>query len=64
HSIAGILATIGTGIDQQIIVIDEAQQKEALNIKQKLKRAFAIIHYSINETSQYSPTNNDRSTTT
>lgn len=42
-SIAGILATIGTGIDQQIIILDEARQKVSLSIKQKLKRAFAII---------------------
>jgi preprotein translocase subunit SecD len=41
-SIAGILATIGTGIDSQIIIIDEAKSK-LLNIKQRLKRAFAII---------------------
>jgi len=42
-SIAGILATIGTGIDQQIIILDEAKQKVVLSLKQKLKRAFAII---------------------
>ena len=42
-SIAGILATIGTGIDQQIIILDEAKQKTYLSLKQKLKRAFAII---------------------
>lgn len=42
-SIAGILATIGTGIDQQIIILDEAKQKTVLSIKQKLKRAFTII---------------------
>lgn len=42
-SIAGILATIGTGIDQQIIILDEARQKTSLSIKQKLKRAFSII---------------------
>jgi preprotein translocase subunit SecD len=42
-SIAGILATIGTGIDQQIIILDEARQNLFLNIKQRLKRAFAII---------------------
>ena len=41
-SIAGILATIGTGIDQQIIILDEARQT-TLNLKQRLKRAFAII---------------------
>ena len=42
-SIAGILATIGTGIDQQIIILDEAKQKTAMSLKQRLKRAFAII---------------------
>lgn len=41
-SIAGILATVGTGIDQQIIILDEAKET-SLNIKQRLKRAFAII---------------------
>ncbi|MEK6898286.1 MAG: PDZ domain-containing protein [Nanoarchaeota archaeon] len=41
-SIAGILATIGTGIDQQIIILDEAVEG-TLSIRQKLKRAFAII---------------------
>ena len=42
-SIAGILATIGTGIDQQIIILDEAKEKAILSLKQKLKRAFSII---------------------
>ena len=42
-SIAGILATIGTGIDQQIIILDESRQKVVLSMKQKLKRAFSII---------------------
>jgi len=42
-SIAGILATIGTGIDDLIVVLDEAKQGIALNIKQRMKRAFAII---------------------
>ena len=42
-SIAGILATIGTGIDQQIIILDEARQSKFLSIKQRLKRAFSII---------------------
>lgn len=42
-SIAGILATIGTGIDQQIIIMDEAKEEKSVNIKQRLKRAFAII---------------------
>ena len=42
-SIAGILATIGTGIDSQIIILDEAKQNTLISIKQRLKRAFAII---------------------
>ena len=42
-SIAGILATIGTGIDSQIIVIDESKQNTSLSVKQRLKRAFGII---------------------
>lgn len=42
-SIAGILATIGIGIDQQIIILDEAKQSKFLSIKQRMKRAFAII---------------------
>jgi len=42
-SIAGILATIGTGIDQQIIVLDEAKYSMFLSIKQRMKRAFSII---------------------
>lgn len=42
-SIAGILATIGTGIDQQIIILDETKQSKFLSIKQRLKRAFTII---------------------
>lgn len=42
-SIAGILATVGTGLDQQIIILDESQEKISLSLKQKMKRAFAII---------------------
>jgi preprotein translocase subunit SecD len=42
-SIAGILATIGTGVDDQIIILDETRQEISLSIKQKLKRAFSII---------------------
>ncbi|GAI96979.1 unnamed protein product, partial [marine sediment metagenome] len=42
-SIAGILATIGTGIDQQIIILDEARQGTFLSLKQRMKRAFSII---------------------
>jgi len=42
-SIAGILATMGTGIDQQIIILDESKNGKELNLKQRLKRAFTII---------------------
>lgn len=42
-SIAGILATIGTGIDDLIIVVDESKGGRFLSLKQRLKRAFAII---------------------
>ena len=42
-SIAGIIATLGTGLDQQIIILDEARQVTFLSIKQKIKRAFSII---------------------
>jgi preprotein translocase subunit SecD len=41
-SIAGILATIGTGIDSQIILLDESRNT-GMNLKQRLKRAFSII---------------------
>ncbi len=42
-SIAGILATIGTGFDDQIIILDESRREKYLSLKQRLKRAFAII---------------------
>lgn len=42
-SIAGILATIGTGVDQQIIILDEAGRSRQLSIKERIKRASTII---------------------
>lgn len=43
-SIAGILAAIGTGVDDQIVLLDETKHKEqSLNVKQKIKMAFGII---------------------
>ena len=43
-SIAGILAAIGTGVDDQIVVLDEAKNKESsVSIKERIKRAFIII---------------------
>jgi len=42
-SIAGILTTIGTGIDSQIVMLDESRFSQFSSLKQKLKRAFAIV---------------------
>ena len=43
-AMAGILAAIGTGVDDQIVIIDEAVRGEKYsNWKQRLKRAFFII---------------------
>ena len=45
-AIAGILAAIGTGVDDQIVIADEVLSKEAelsYKWKQKIKRAFFII---------------------
>ena len=43
--IAGIIAAVGTGIDDQVIVVDESLGKSSqyLNWKDKIKRAFSII---------------------
>src|SRR3989344_8395778 len=45
-AIVGIIAAVGTGVDDQIIITDEAlySKKEiSLNWKQRIKRAFSII---------------------
>jgi preprotein translocase subunit SecD len=42
-SIAGILATIGTGVDQQIVILDEAKSGASLNVKERMKRALFIV---------------------
>lgn len=44
-SIAGIIAAIGTGVDDQIVITDEVIRKESesLNWKEKLKRAFGVV---------------------
>ena len=42
-SIAGILATIGTGVDQQIVILDEARKGIQLSLKERMKRALFII---------------------
>ncbi|MEK6892756.1 MAG: hypothetical protein AABX07_00995 [Nanoarchaeota archaeon] len=43
-SIAGILATIGTGVDSQIVILDEAEKKSStMSLKDKIKIAIFII---------------------
>ncbi len=45
-AIAGILVTIGTGVDAQIVITDETlkgKNSSVYNWKEKVKRAFAII---------------------
>jgi len=42
-AIAGILATIGTGVDQQIIILDEARKGVQLSLREKMKKALFIV---------------------
>ncbi|QQG38479.1 MAG: hypothetical protein HYS32_02625 [Candidatus Woesearchaeota archaeon] len=45
-SIAGIVAAVGTGVDDQIVIIDEikrGEQQQIFDWKQRIKRAFFII---------------------
>ncbi|MEK6835629.1 MAG: hypothetical protein AABX55_01255 [Nanoarchaeota archaeon] len=46
-AIAGIIAAVGTGVDDQIVIADEIisskKRKEVLSLKQQIKRAFFII---------------------
>jgi len=42
-AIAGIIAAIGTGVDSQVIILDESQMSESLSMKQRIKRALFII---------------------
>ncbi len=44
-SIAGIIAAVGTGVDDQVVITDEALRKsnQYLNWKEKIKRAFGIV---------------------
>ncbi|UCD20842.1 MAG: hypothetical protein JSW08_03675 [archaeon] len=41
-SIAGIIAAIGTGVDDQIVMLDESKSRQ-YSIKERIKRAFFII---------------------
>ena len=46
-AIAGIIAVIGTGVDQQIVVLDESRSSKNLSLKQisgPLIKFFLILH--------------------
>jgi preprotein translocase subunit SecD len=42
-SIAGLIAGMGTGVNDQIVIIDESVSNEHLSMKERIKRAFFII---------------------
>ncbi len=42
-SIAGIIAGIGTGVNDQIIIIDESVSNKTMSVKERIKRALFII---------------------
>jgi preprotein translocase subunit SecD len=42
-AIAGIIAAIGTGVDSQIIILDESQMSENISLIQRIKNALFII---------------------
>jgi preprotein translocase subunit SecD len=42
-SIAGIIAAIGTGVDDQVVMIDESESSKVYGLKERIKRAFFII---------------------
>ena len=42
-SIAGIIAAVGTGVDDQIVIKDEAEKERITDWTEKLKRAFFVI---------------------
>lgn len=45
-SIAGILATIGTGVDSQIVILDEARKSISVSAIERMKRALFIVFSS------------------
>lgn len=42
-AIAGIIAAIGTGVDSQIIILDESQLSKGTSLRERIKRALFII---------------------
>lgn len=45
-SIAGIIAAVGTGVDDQIIITDESDRDQMLDWAERLKKAFFVIFTS------------------
>jgi len=45
-SIAGIIATIGTGVDSQIVILDESRRQKSDSLKERISRALFIIFTS------------------
>lgn len=45
-AIAGIIAAVGTGVDDQIIITDESDRKTVKDWKQRMKTAFFVIFTS------------------
>ena len=41
--IAGIIAAVGTGVDDQVVMIDESKTGKHYSLKERIKRAFFII---------------------
>ena len=42
-SIAGIIAGMGTGVNDQIVILDESISNKHLSLKERIKRALFII---------------------
>jgi len=42
-AIAGIIAAIGTGVDDQIVIVDESRRNNSESAKQKIKNALFIV---------------------
>jgi len=42
-SIAGIIAAIGTGVDDQVVMLDESRSRKQFSLKERIKGAFFMI---------------------
>ncbi|MFB6193142.1 MAG: hypothetical protein ABEK00_02725, partial [Candidatus Nanohaloarchaea archaeon] len=45
-AIAGIIAAVGTGVDDQIIITDESGREQVRSVSERMKRAFFVIFTS------------------